>query len=271
MQGASRESLAAAQERLETLLAAGGTDRTQLGDDLFAVTGLLDGSASLRRALTDPSRGGDTKAGLVQLLLDGKVSADAVDLVAGLVRSRWSQGRDLTDTLEVLAVSSVVAAADSAGRLDQVEDELFRTGRIIEGDARLLSTLSDRTVAGDRKATLVERLLSGKVAPETLRLVRQAVLAPRGLHPSQVLESYVELAAKRREQLVAEVTAALPLETTQRDRLAAALQGIYGRPVRLNVDVDPEVLGGIRVRVGDEVVDGSVLHRLEEARRRLAG
>jgi F-type H+-transporting ATPase subunit delta len=276
MRGMSRESLAAGRERLEALLApAGGLRDTAqlqgLGDELFAVTTLLSGNAGLRRALTDPARDGAAKAGLVQRVLGGKVSDGALDLVAGLARSRWSQPTDLVDAVESMAVDAVLAAAERAGRLDTVEDELFRFSRVVSADQGLRDAFSGRTAGAVRKEDLVTTLLQGRAAPETVRLAVQAASHPRGLRTEQVLEAYVDVAARRREQVVADVVAALPLDETQRRRLGAALQRQYGRPVRLNVDVDPEVLGGLRVQVRGEVVDGTVAARLDEARRGLTG
>ena len=142
---------------------------------------------------------------------------------------------------------------------------------MVTGNTGLREALWDRGRSAADKETLIGRLVQGKVAPETLRLARQAVHAPRGRHFDRVLETYVAVAAKRREQLTAVVTAAVPLDDTQRHRLAQALSGIYGKSVQVNVVLDPEVVGGIRVQVGDEVVDGTILRRLEEARRLLAG
>jgi F-type H+-transporting ATPase subunit delta len=271
MQGSSRASLASAEERLEALLGAPDVDRTGVADGLFAVAGLLDHNVALRRALTDPSQEGEAKAGLANRLLHGKLPGEVVDLVAGLARSRWSQARDLADALERLAVTALMSAAESAGRLDRVEDELFRFGRVVNADPQLRAALADRRASVERRSRLLDQLLADKVAPETLRLVHQAVLAARGLNLESALDHYGQLAARLREQLVAHVIVALPLEQAHRDRLSAALQRMYGRAVHLNVDVDPDVLGGIRVEVGDEVLDGTVSRRLDEARRRLAG
>jgi F-type H+-transporting ATPase subunit delta len=256
MRGSSRNAIAAAQEGLETLLAGlTATDAAGLGDGLFGVTGALAGSPGLRRALTDPSRDGAAKA----------------TLVSGLVRSRWSASADLTDATEQLAVSSVLAGAEKAGRLEAVEDELFRFSRTIAGDQGLRDAFSARTPGGDRKGDLVRGLIGDRAAPETTRLAVQAASAPRGLRTEKALESFVEAAARRRRQLVAQVIAATPLTQGQQQRLAAALQRIYGRAVRLNVDIDPAVVGGIRVEVGGEVIDGTVVGRLDDARRRLTG
>lgn len=275
LRGVSRASFAQAQERLETLLRGGGVGPAaaseRLGDELFAVTTVLSGSAGVRRALTDPSRSGEAKVRLLDQLLAGKVSGLTMDLLAGLARSRWARPNDLVDAVESLAADVVLAGADVAGRLDAVEDELFRFSRTVGGDQGLRDAFSARTAGADRKGELVTRLLGGRVAPETVRLAVQAAAHPRGLRTEQVLEGYVEMAARRRRQVVAQVVAALPLDIEQRRRLGAALQRQYGRPVRLNVDVDPSVVGGLRVQVGGEVVDGTVSARLDEARRRLAG
>jgi F-type H+-transporting ATPase subunit delta len=271
MRGASRDSLAAARDRLEALLDTRGTDPAQLGEDLLGITGVLARSAGLRRALTDPSRSRDSKAELVAQILGGKVSDGAVDLLAALAGSRWSTAGDLTDAVEILGVDAVLAAAENAGRLDAVEDELFRFSRVVAADVGLRDAFSARSEGRERKSELVHRLLDGKAAPETARLAVQAAVAPRGLRTEQVLENFVEAAAYRRQQLVAEVISAVPLTTRQRERLGGALRRIYGRAIRLNTDVDPEVVGGLRVQLGGEVIDGTVLARLEDARRRLAG
>ena len=271
MQGASRATFAAGQERLEALLSSAGTDPAALGEDLFSVTNLLAANPGLRRALTDPSRSGEAKAALVARLLGGKVGGPSVDVVSGLVRGRWSRAGDLTDAVEQLAVSAVLAGAERAGRLDAVEDELFRFSRIIAGDQGLRDAVSSRSEGVDRKSALVTTLLGGKAAPETVRLAVQAATAPRGLRTEYVLEGYVDAAAHRRQQLVAHVVAALPLDERQRARLAAALTAQYGRAIRLNIDIDPSVIGGIRVEVSGEVVDGTLSARLDDARRRLAG
>lgn len=269
--GASRESLAAARETLVALVGSGEHDLARISDELFSVTGLLDREPALRRALTDPSRDPEDRADLARAVLGSRAAADTTDLLVWAVRARWSAPPDLADALELLAVEAQVAAAEQAGRLDAVEDELFRTGRIVAGAAELRSALADPAAPSDSRAALVEDLLAGRTAEQTRRLVRQAVLAPRGRSFDRVLETYAQVAADWRRRLVATVTAAAPLTEAQRDRLAAALLRRYGHQVHLNVQLDPAVLGGIRVQVGDEVIDGSVAHRIDEARRRLVG
>ncbi|WP_037913421.1 F0F1 ATP synthase subunit delta [Actinacidiphila yeochonensis] len=271
MNGASRDALAGARERLDALTESTSVDVTALAGELASVTALLDRESGLRRALTDPAQPAEGKAELVRRLLGGQVSGEAADLVAGMARSRWSRSRDLADALEELADTADLIAAQRAGGLDDVEDELFRFGRIAAGSTELRAALHDRTAPATSKSELLHGLLGGRVHPVTERLVVRLVGAPRGRSLEGGIESLSKLAAARRGRTVAEVVSAVPLDDRQKQRLGDALARIYGRPVHLNIDVDPSVLGGLRVRVGDEVINGSIADRLEEAARRMAG
>jgi F-type H+-transporting ATPase subunit delta len=271
MNGASREALAAARERLDALTDSTSVDAAALAGELASVTALLHREGSLRRALTDPGQSGEAKAALVGQLLGNRLGADSIDLVTGMARARWSQPRDLVDSLEQLADTADLVAAERGGGLDDVEDELFRFGRIAAGSSELRAALADRVAGNDAKSALLGTLLGGRANPVTERLVIRLVTAPRGRSLESGIESLSKLAAARRDRTVAEVVSAVPLSDRQRERLGAALARIYGRQVHLNLDVDPEVLGGVRVRVGDEVINGSVADRLDEAARRMAG
>ncbi|GAA3799705.1 F0F1 ATP synthase subunit delta [Streptomyces phyllanthi] len=270
MNGASREALAAARERLDALTDSTSVDAAQLADELAAVTALLDREVSLRRVLTDPAQAADAKAELAGRIFGGQVSGATADLVSGMVRSRWSQSRDLVDALEELADLADLTAAQKAGALDDVEDELFRFGRIVSSNTELRSALTNRSASTAAKGELLRALLGGRANVTTERLVTRLVTAPRGRSLEAGLESLSKLAAERRNRMVAVVTSAVPLSDTQKRRLGAALAKLYGREMHLNIDVDPEVLGGIRVQVGDEIINGSIADRLEDAGRRLA-
>ncbi|AZP20444.1 F0F1 ATP synthase subunit delta [Streptomyces aquilus] len=269
--GASREATASARERLDALTDNTSVNAGTLAEELAAVTALLDREVSLRRVLTDPAQAGEAKAELAQRLLGGQVGGEAADLVSGMVRSRWSQSRDLVDALEELANLADLTAAQRTGALDDVEDELFRFGRIVSSNTELRAALTDRAATGSAKGELLRSLLGGRAHATTERLVTRLVTAPRGRSLEAGLESLSKLAADRRNRLVAVVTSAVPLSDTQKQRLGAALGKLYGHQVHLNIDVDPEVLGGIRVQVGDEVINGSIADRIEDAGRRLAG
>jgi F-type H+-transporting ATPase subunit delta len=268
MQGSSRAALAAGRAAFAEALGS-GADVSALAEDLFGVTGALDSSASLRRALVDPSRDAKAKRGLVESLFGPRVSAASTGILNVLVSQRWADDPDLGDATESLAVEAVVASAEAGGRVDALEDDLFRFGRVVAADAGLRDALSAHGGDEDAKVALVEALLEGKASPETILLALQAAVSPRGRRFGRVLESYLAVAAMRREQLTATVTAALPLDDVQLQRLAGALSQIYSRTVQINVVLDPTVVGGIRVQVGDEVVDGTILRRLQEAERAL--
>ncbi|GGT99517.1 MULTISPECIES: F0F1 ATP synthase subunit delta [Streptomyces] len=271
MNGASREALAAARESLDALTDNTSVDAAKLAGELAAVTALLDREVSLRRVLTDPAQAGEAKAELAGRLLSGQVGGEAVDLVSGMVRSRWSQSRDLVDSVEELANTADLTAAQQAGALDDVEDELFRFGRIVSSSTELRSALTDKAATVSAKSELLRGLLGGKANPVTERLVVRLVTQPRGRSLEAGLESLSKLAAARRDRMVAVVTSAVPLTDQQKQRLGALLAKLYGRQMHLNLDVDPTVLGGISVQVGDEVINGTIAERLDEATRRLAG
>ena len=268
MRGASRASLTEAKDRLATM-AAGSARPSELGAELFSVVGLLDAEPPLRRALADSSSARDARAGLVSGLLGSRVSADAVELTSSLATSPWSSPADLVDAIEELAVLAVVTEADEAGRLDDLEDDLFRFGRVLGTQPELRAALGNPFAPADAKTQLINTLLADKTSPQTVELVTQASLQPRGRSLDRTLEVYAALAAEQRERLVAEVRVATELSAEQRRRLVAGLSRAYGHDVHLNLVLDTQVIGGMIVRIAGEQVDSSVATRLAEARRRL--
>lgn len=270
MSSASRDALAAARESLTALTDNTSVDAVALADELAAVTTLLDREVSLRRVLSDPSRSGERKAELVATVLGEQVGGQTVDLVSGMVRSRWSASRDLVDATEELADTADLVAAERDGSLEETEDELFRFSRTVSSAPDLRAALASHTAEPAAKVQLLHTLLGGRARTATERLVTRLVSQPRGRSLEGGLEALSKLAAERRNRSVAVVTSAVPLSDRQRQRLGEALAKLYGRRMHLNLDVDPEVLGGITVRIGDEVIDGSIAGRLSEAERRLA-
>lgn len=269
MRGLSRASLAEVEERFNAV--AGSADLGSLADELFSVADLFDREHGLRRYLSDPARPASQKAQAVRVLLEGKVSGAALETVVQAVSVRWSGSGDLADALERLGVVAASAEAEAQSKLDDVEDELFRFGRIVASNLDLQRVLTDPAVAGQAKQELLGSLLGGKVAPTTLRLVTQLVLHPRGRSLDRGLDEFGSLVAAQRQRLVAVVRSAVDLSEEQRRRLATWLRTSYGRDVHLNVEVDPRVLGGFSVRIGDDLIDTTIAGRIEEVRRRLAG
>jgi len=243
----------------------------QVSDQLFAVVSLLSANGSLRRALSDPAMSADLKQRLVDNLFAEKVSAPTLALVRLAARSRWSEPRDVVDALEAVAVDAAMTRAEREEQLDEVEDELFRFERIVDGEPQLRAAFTNRNLPADRKRDLVHRLLDGKASAVTVSLVERAVLFPRGRTIERVLDEFSSFAAQRRSRLIARVTSAIPLTEQQQDRLSDALAREFGHEVRLQMVVDPELVGGITVRVGDELLDASVLRQLGAARRHLTG
>lgn len=269
MYGASRVSLASAREALDALADNTTVDMVRLADELAAVTWLLDREPPLRRVLTDPAQDGQAKADLLTRLLSSQVSGETMDLLRGLVRSRWSASRDLTDTIEEMSSTAELIGAQRTGELDDVEDELFRFGRILASSTDLQLALTTPVATGEAKAELVHSLVGGRINATTERLVTRLVAHPRGRSLEAGIDAYSKLAAARRGRIVGRVTSAVPLSEVQRDRLVAVLERLFGHRVHLNLDVDPQIMGGIMVRVGDEIVDGTILGRLESASRRI--
>ncbi|MFG1702892.1 F0F1 ATP synthase subunit delta [Nonomuraea sp. M3C6] len=269
MRGLSRASLAVVEERFNAV--AGSADLGALSDELFAVADLLDREHGLRRALSDPARAAEQKARTVRALLDGKVSEAAIATTETAVSATWSRAGDLADVLERLGVVAAAAEAEGQSRIDDVEDELFRFGRIVAANSDLRRALADQAAPEPGKEQLLRDLLGGKVAPTSLRLITQVAVHPRGRSLETGLEEFGQLVAQQRQRLVAVVRSAVELSEGQKQRLAAWLSASYGRDVHLNVEVDKRVLGGFSVRIGDEIIDTTIVGRIEEVRRRLAG
>ncbi|MEZ0448986.1 F0F1 ATP synthase subunit delta [Cellulomonas sp. ICMP 17802] len=269
MRGTSLASLSAAQVRFEPVLAAAGTQAITLGEQLFAVVDALDSSGSLRRTLSDQSIESGAKAGLVAGVL-ARSDKRVVDVVTTLAQAHWSSAEDLVDAVEQLGFDALLVSAQAGGELERVEDELFRITRSLVGQREVRQALFDPRVPGDKRGDLAENLLRGKVADATLAVARRAAEAPRGRRFVATLGHVADLAATRRERLVASVTSGSELSQAQMDRLGSILQQAYGQELQLNVTVDPEILGGLRIQVGADVVDSTVLARLADARRRLA-
>ena len=272
MRGASRDALASALVSYERGAdASGAAGAAEVSEGLYAVAGLLDREPSLRRAFTDPASSASARQGLADRLLGSQLPAAPLAVFRDLVASRWSGPNDLREAVEVIAAQAAMHSAEAEGVLDEVEDELFRFARLLERESALRAALTDPGLPADRKSALLRDLLGTRAQPITTRLVEIAVTRPRGGSLESALEELSRLAAQRRSRYVARVRVARPLDAAQESRLASSLARMYGRQVQLHVEIDPKVIGGVEVRVGEEVLDGTVSHNLEQVRRRLAG
>ena len=270
LQATSRESLAAATARLDALVdASSSADLQQLGDQLFAITRLVAGQLALRRALADPAAPEQARTGLLRQVLGGKVGASALEVASELVASRWSTSLDLVEALENVARRAVLGVAEKDGTLDDVEDELFRFGRILDREPQLNALLADTNQSEEGRTGLLDAVLGDRVTPVVATLLRQTVRLPRGRHLDLAAEELAELAAARRHRYVARVRTAVALTPQQEQRLTASLTRLYGRPMSLQIELDEHLLGGLVVEVGGELIDGSVAGRLAAAQRSL--
>jgi F-type H+-transporting ATPase subunit delta len=238
-----------------------------LGEELFAILGVLDEEAGLRRALSDSSRPVEARAELARRLFGDQVSDATLSLFTSMCESRWSSSADLASAVEEIAVTAFAAAAERARHLDDLEDQLFRFGRVVMSAPELRT---DLTIPAQYKRQLLDTLLEGKVTADSRALIGEAAEHTRGRSVDMTLDRYAQWTAQWRQRLIAVARVAIALTERQRGRLIAALEGVYGHEIHLDVIVDPRVEGGISVQIGDEFIDGSVASRLGALRRRLA-
>ncbi|MGI8695268.1 MAG: F0F1 ATP synthase subunit delta [Mycobacteriales bacterium] len=271
MQLASRQSQDCVRERLDGYAEQADADALRsLADDLVAVIDLLDGQPPLRRAVSDPAVPDDQRAAITRAVFDGKLGGPTLDLLEVAARARWSAPDDLVGALENLCWQAVFASAEKSDALDEVEDELFRFGRILQREPALTVALTNPGLPLDRRQGVLDELIAAKVNPATKQLLDRAVTSPRTRTLDRTLGTLSQLAAVRRDRYVAFVRSAVALRPEQSERLASSLARIYRRDVVLQVEVDPDLVGGLVVQVGDEVITGSVAARLAEARRSIA-
>ena len=263
MGSATREATAAAK----AALAAQRSVDLQVAEDLFAAGRVVGRSAQLRSALTDPDADPTRTRGLVNGVFGGRIGPVALELLGGIAASRWSSADDLLQGIEELGLR---AAARSAGATP-VESELFEFGRIITSNAELELALGSKLSPTASKVALADRLLTGNASPQAAAIVRHLVEQPRGRRIGELLRGAAAIVADERGYAVATVTSAGPLTAAQLQRLERQLAGQYGRDVRFNLVIDPSLVGGLRIQIGDDVIDGSVSARLTDLRQKLAG
>jgi F-type H+-transporting ATPase subunit delta len=271
LRAASREALAAVIAEFDSVtsdLDANGL--TKLAEELASVGKLLITEPTLARHLAEPNDDAAPKVHLVETLLSGKVGDPTLDIVRTVVSQRWSTASNIVDGIEHTARLALLKRAEVAGEVDEVEDQLFRFGRVLDAEPRLAALLSDYTTPAEGRIALLNKVIENSgVSGVAAALLSQTVELLRGERADEAVIDLVELAVSRRGEVVAHVTAASELADAQRDRLTEVLTRIYGHPVSVQLHVDPELLGGLSVAVGDEVIDGSIASRLAAAQTQL--
>jgi F-type H+-transporting ATPase subunit delta len=267
LRGASADSLRELTTEAEQALRA-GEHAERVAAELYDVAELLRSEAALRRFATDASLPAEAKQGLAQQVLAGKVDDVTLALVTSAVARRWVTTRDLADALERLSeLTWVRSVGDGADRL---ADEVFAFGQTVTAHPELRDALANPARSRADKGALLDTLLAGKAGAATVALTKQA-LGGTYRTLTAALATYRQVAAQASGQAVATVRVVTPLSDADRTRLGEALSKQYGKNVHLNEVVEPGVLGGMRVEIGDDVIDGTVSSRLDDARRKLVG
>jgi F-type H+-transporting ATPase subunit delta len=267
LRGASAESLRELTAELDGALRA-GQHAERVAGELYDVASLLRAEPALRRFATDASLPAEAKQGLAKQVFEGKVDDVTLALVTSATARRWTTTRDLPDAIERLSELTWVTSV--GGDADRLADELFSLGQTVTANPELRDALAHPVRSQADKAGLLDSLLSGKALDATVALAKQA-LGGTYRTITAALAAYREVAAQASGQAVATVRTVTPLGDAERGRLAEALSKQYGKKVHLNEVVDPGVLGGLRVEIGDDVIDGTVSSRLDDARRKLVG
>jgi ATP synthase F0 subunit b/ATP synthase F1 delta subunit len=270
LRAASRASVGALVEQFDGVVADLDADGlTTLSDDLAGTVKLLRREPVLARHLADPSSDASAKVALVDRLLSGKVSDPALEILKTAASQRWSSTSDLPRGIQHVARLALLVRAESDGQIEDVEDQLFRFSRILDAEPRLISLLSDYSTPLDGRISLLNKVLARRASKNTADLLRQSIELLHGQRADDAVRELANLAVSRRGEVVARVTAATELGDAQRDRLTQLLTRIYGHPVSLQLDIDPALLGGLAIAVGDEVIDGSLASKLASAETHL--
>ncbi|MGD0742914.1 MAG: ATP synthase F1 subunit delta [Acidimicrobiales bacterium] len=270
--------------------------------DLAEFARVLNSSEKLRHILVDPMNATSARRAIVADLLESKSTPEAAALLSFAVRVE--RASELPRSVAVLVelvedarrrsesgapVEMEPAAARSvvrerirgyaervlqelsvARQVDEVEDELFAIARLLDANRKLRQTLADANLPLAGRVAVVDDLLGPVCRPATVRLVRYALRAGRLRDIVGTIDWLVGLAAEERGRRIASVRGAVALRASERRQLAAALSRIVEREVEVRDVVDPAVIGGILVSVGDLVIDGTVRLRVERLRDLLA-
>ncbi len=268
MHAASRQALETLSPRVQAAQSKFQSMDSRIGfaAELYSVATLLSAQPRLRRMLADPATSGDARAGLASALLENRVSPSALQVVKDAVGLRWSSPWDLLDAIEWAGDDVLLASAEQENVTDSVEDELFRFERILDNETNLTTLLDEQSATPERRRELLHSVVGEKVHPVTLALLEHAVSSQRKRSVLLAIDDLIEAAAKRRDRSVARVVSAVELTGDQERNLASALSTLYGRRIDVRYAVDPRIRGGLVVRVGDEVIDGSVAARFVQAR-----
>jgi len=265
MGSATREALASSRTAL-----AAHADSADLatGESLFDAGRVIGDSSQLLAAIGDASADETAKTALVKAVFAASLTPVALELLQSAAAARWSSHEDLLAGIEELALRVTAASAPADVSIDA---ELFTFGSAVSSDAELELALTSKLTPAAAKVSLVDALLSGKASAQTLAIVRHLVQQPRGRRIGELLGDAATIVADQADTIIATVISATRLHSSQLDRLAKSLSVRYGRNLTINQVIDASVVGGLKVQIGDDVIDGSIATRLKDLRLQLAG
>lgn len=273
MKAASREALqqlfAAVDETSSQSTNAVEVD-SQTGLEIFEVVEAIEGDRPLRVALANNAAPSEQRVALADEVFSKHLAASALTVVKRAVELSWSNPRDLRVGLVAAARRIILRGAENNNQLERVEQELFALSRVLHREGELSMLLSDRRVEVSKRRSLLARLLEGKnVTMFSEALALQAV-GRIEKDPASDLVALAEQAAELRGYRIARVVSAGDLTSEQSAVLAEKLHSIYDHRMSIHNEVDANILGGVRIHVGNEVIDGSTKAKLERMRTALA-
>ena len=272
MRSASRDAQLALVDRFDSMATSLTSDQlSTLSAELASVAELLLREPILARHLAEATGETEAKKELLVRLLGGKADANTIELLDTAVSVRWSATKDFGGAVEHVARLSLLVRAEREHQADEVAEQLFRFGRVLQSEPRLNSLLGDYSKPAQDRVSLLRGVLdrAGGTNPTAGALLTQTIELLHGDRADEAVQDLAQLAVAHRGELVAEVAAADELTESQRRRLAEVLARIYHHPVSVQLNVDPELLGGLSVAVGDEVIDATLSSRLAAAETRL--
>jgi F-type H+-transporting ATPase subunit delta len=262
MGSATREAIAAATAVLD---AQAKIDLTT-GEQLLTAALVVEREARLRAALSDDAAEPADRRSIVAAVF-GKYTPAARAVLDVLVSGRWSSADDLVVGIEQLGIRAVAA---SAPKTVSITDELFVLSTAVSSNPALELALGSKLGATEGKIALVDSLLDGKASKQTVAIVGALLAQPRGRRMGELVRYATTLVAEQAGFTIATVTVAQRLTVAQASRLEKALSAQRDGGVRINQVIDPSILGGMRVQIGDDVIDGTIANRLTDLRHRLA-
>ena len=245
-------------------------DAWRIGNELFTITKVLDDSIQLERALTDPSRPVADKVAVLKELLGDNAHPMTMEIMTDLVSRRWSRARDIANAVEDFGVDAMMYYADATDATLQVSIELSELHSALLNLPVVRAKLYDYQATSEARVKLFREVFSGKTLNKvTMRLAEHATCNLRRRRYLETIQWLINKFSRHMGESMVTVTTATPLKKEQIKRLVEVYSAKVGRQVHINSVVDPTVLGGMRIQVGDEVTDNTVVAQLQNMHRKV--